>query len=250
MLISKHRISLKYLASLLAIAGVVAAAGGCRIAQKGKVDDFDEADARKINSSGNIGAPAGFGGRAISSEDPRVSLVNAPCGNSPDTEVFLARSRTLKLSNQLGKLPASSWKLTASGRIVSVCSLMAARELNLALFFVFPSGCASCAETIRQAAGSLAALQKKSGPAATALSSRIVAIESGAPEERSTDLALPIIYAADPTGQLLRTLSSNIDRNVMPIFVVHRSGYGFFSNTPGAARDSFGSDFEALARDR
>jgi len=248
-LISKHSISLGYLGWLLALVSVVAAIGGCRIAQKGKVDNFDEADAGKNNSAGNRGAPAGLGSRAISSQDPRVSLVNAPCGNSPDTEVFLAWSRTLKLSNQLGKLPASSWKLTASGRSDSVCTLMATRELDLALFFVFPSGCVPCAETIRQAAESLADLQNKSGLAAPALKSRIVAIESGAPQERSTDLALPIIYAADPTGQLLRTLSSDIDRNAMPMFVAHRSGYGFFSNTPGAARDSFGSDFEALARD-
>ena len=241
----KRPILLTYIGFLFTGAGVVIALCGCRIAQKGKVDTFDEADAGNARS----GSPAGLGSRAMPGGDPRVSLVNAPCGNSPDTEVFLARSKARKLTNQLGKLPASSWKVTDDGRSVSICSLMASRGMNLALFYVFRAGCAPCEDTIRQAAESLADLQKKSGSTTAASKARIIAIESGVLAERSADPAMPVIYAADPTGQLLRTLSSGSNVDLMPMFVAHRSGYGFFSNSPGAARDSLGADFEALAND-
>jgi hypothetical protein len=236
---------LKYAFCLVALVCLAMPAGGCRIAQKGNVDTFDEADATNSSS----GAPASVGSRAMPGGDPRVSLVNAPCGNSPDTEVFLARARTKKLLNQLGKLPASNWKLSAGGRIMSICALMASRDLNLAWFFVYRSGCEACEATVRQSAEALANIQRTGG-ATSRLPSRIVAIEAGRPEERTADPGLPLIYAADPTGQLLATLTSPSDPGVMPVFVAHRSGYGFFSNTPGAARDGIGSDFEALVSDR
>lgn len=158
------------------------------------------------------GRPQTLGG------DPRVTLINAPCGNGPDVEVFIARARSLSMVNRLAKLPAAEWRVTYHEKSLSVCAFMAAEKIEVAFFRIVPptgqESCAPCAVEIQR---------------------------------NAADLKLPVLYASDPQGSLLKTLASKVEPKAAPWFVVHKSGYGIFSNTSGPARDAMEADFEALA---
>ena len=186
--------------------------GACRIAQKGSRDAMDQGDATVSQGLPQAGRPQTLGG------DPRVTLINAPCGNSPDVEVFIARARGLSMVNRLAKLPAAEWRVTYREKSLSVCALMAAENIEIAFFRIRPpagqESCAPCA----------------------------VEIQRNTPE-----VGLPLLYASDPQGALLGTLASKVEPKAAPWFVVHKSGYGFFSNTNGPARDAMEADFAVLA---
>lgn len=199
---------------LATLAGVSVAlfVGACRVAQKGSRDTLDQGDATVVQGPTTSGRPQTLGG------DPRVTLINAPCGNGPDVEVFIARARSLSLINRLAKLPAADWRVTYREKNLSVCAFMEGEKIEIAFFRIVPpagqESCAPCSVEI---------------------------------QPNGANLGMPVLYASDPHGALLSKLASKSEPQTAPWFVVHRSGYGFFSNANGPARDAMEADFAALA---
>ncbi len=201
---------------ITSIAGVWLAlsGGGCRVAKEGSRDPVNQGDATVV-SPGTMqpGRPPTIGG------DPRVTLITAPCGNGPDVEVFLARARGLAMVNRLAKLPAAEWRVTFREKNLSVCAFMAAEKIDLAFFRIVPTaGQQSCAPCVVEV------------------------------QRNAKDPLMPVLYASDPQGSLLRMLASKTEPETSPWFVVHKSGYGFFSNTKGPTRNAMPADFEVLGK--
>lgn len=214
---------------------------GCRLARSGNSNDIDALDVVSERRDETHTA-----GRLMPGGDPRVTLVNAPCGNSAETGVFLARARTLNLVNKLVKLPAAAWKLSLDGRKVPMCSFMAAGKIDLALVHVMPRNCGTCDADVMSLAQSLRALNSNRPSGGGTV--KVIAVDSGVTVPRVAGDGLPLVYTADPEATLLSTLASPSDPALAPVFVVHKSGFGFFSNTPGKERDAVRADFEALSK--
>ncbi len=222
----------------VASVSVFVALHGCKI---GGIGSLDGPDSSSDNTSSK--GPAGADGAGVFI-DPRVSLINAPCGNLPELESFLLRAKALGLTNKLNKLPAADWKIETSGNLKTICQFMADSGLEVALFRVFPVECSTCSERF---------LTDSSGWLEFLKQSRIVAILSGV--EGLQPLTLPAgnapasaILVRDPGAVLLKQLRAKSDSTISPQFIVHRSGYGAFANTEGPAMDSMLADFKSLAR--
>ena len=219
----------------------VAVSGGCRVASSG--DDAPTEEVGQSDALSGQGSPRG-GSQRMPVGDPRVSLLNAPCGNAPDVEVFLSKARSLGLANQIIKLPAAEWRVTSGGKSMSICAFLAAEKLDLAFFQVFSGDCLECLASIKSDAQILA----NALPQGITLSIRMVAVQSAAANGESADATLPLIQALDPKNSLLTTLAAKIPAPTAPWFVVHKSGFGFFSNTSGSARDATRADFLSLVK--
>ena len=204
----------------------------CRAPQKGSSGTTQGPEATQSPGPSRTAGPQG---------DSRVSLINAPCGNSPDLEVFISRARALHLTNLVVKLPASDWRVISRGKNLSVCAFMAAEKIEIGFFRVLTEACTTCMDEIKQDARSMAA-----AISANNTSVRLVAVHFEASADQTASSDGPLL--SHVTGQgLAATLGSKEDPKIEPWFVVHKSGYGFFSNTSGSARDALKGDFKALA---
>lgn len=204
----------------------------CRVPQKGSSDTTQGQEATQSPSPSRTVGPQG---------DSRVSLINAPCGNSPDVEVFISKARALHLTNLVVKLPAADWRVISRGKNLSVCALMAAEKIEIAFFRVLTGVCATCMTEIKQDAKDMAA-----GISADHTSVRLVAVHLEASADQPASSDGPLLIHVTGEG-LAATLSSKEEPKIDPWFVVHKSGYGFFSNTSGSARDALKADFKAVA---
>lgn len=189
---------------------------------------------------------------------PQVNLLRAPCGNASAIEVFLDQARQLDLVNQFAKVPATEWRVTEkTGNSLNLCRFLQQQNIDVAYFIMISDTCTDCRSRFSQVIGQLKQAVKGPGSARLAL----VAIAAGSSEPADVaDLNAEVadadgvgLVVSDPNRSLWDLLVQRSPEpasgdTVAPEFILHKSGYGVFSNTVGARRDAMPADFLRLYR--
>lgn len=234
------------------LVGLVASMASCRWSREANEEDLGQALDSTQESPITTEGYRQVGG-------PQVSLLRAPCGNTGAIEAFLDRARKLDLVNQFAKVPATEWRVTEkTGNSSNLCRFLQQQAIDIAYFIMISDTCTDCRSRFSQVIGRLKQAVKGSGPARLAL----VAIAAGSLEPPAlSDLNAEVAEAdgvglvvSDPTGSLwdllvLRSPEAASGDSVAPEFILHKSGYGVFSNTVGARRDAMPADFLRLYRE-
>lgn len=222
---------------------------GCRFAKKSDAEELD----RSVDATEGGGAVTATNRNLRQIGSPRVSLLNTPCGSAAQIEPFMARVNNLGLANQFLKLPASEWKFRdPSGAEVNLCKFLQQRTLEVGFFVLISEGCSKCIEqfvTLAEAVGSLS--ERSSGAARLALVGVIAGVVSEATRltlsghvDATNGLSTLV---TDPEQSLWVKLSEKSQAgNEFPVFLVHESGYGMFSNKAQTQRESIARDFLKL----